>query len=159
MDFAVPGDHKVQLKSEKKNNYLALTRELKRLSNMKVTVIPIVIGALSTVTERLALGLEDLEIWGQEETIQTTALLRLAKILRRFLETWGDLLLLKFQWETTANAGVKNSQRIKIMIIMIIDILKWLNNITEKRQRKCRNTSDTCNPNLPSPSVAAKHAV
>ena len=34
------------------------------------------------------------------ETIQTTALLRSARILRRVLETWGDLLSLKLQWET-----------------------------------------------------------
>ena len=33
-------------------------------------------------------------------TIQITALLRLARILRRVLETWGDLLSLKFQCET-----------------------------------------------------------
>ena len=39
-------------------------------------VIPIVIGALSTVTKGLVKGQEDLEIRGQVETIQTTALLR-----------------------------------------------------------------------------------
>ena len=45
---------------------------------MKVTVILIVIEAL---------GLEDLEIRGQERSIQTTALLRSARILRSVLET------------------------------------------------------------------------
>ena len=39
-------------------------------------------------------------IGGRVETIQTTALLRTARILRRVLETWGDLLSLKLQWET-----------------------------------------------------------
>ena len=34
------------------------------------------------------------------ETTQTTALLRSARILRRVLETWGDLLSLKLQWKT-----------------------------------------------------------
>ena len=43
---------------------------------MKVTVIPIVIGALGTVTKRLVKELEVLEIRGRVETIQTTALLR-----------------------------------------------------------------------------------
>ena len=52
---------------------------------MKVTVILILIGALSTVNEGLVT--EDLEISGQVETIQTTALLRSARILRRVLET------------------------------------------------------------------------
>ena len=38
---------------------------------MKVTVIPIVIGALDTVTKGLIQELEDLEIKGQQESIQT----------------------------------------------------------------------------------------
>ena len=46
-----------------------------------------VIGALGTVITILVQGLEDLGIRGQVETIQTTALLRLARILRNFLET------------------------------------------------------------------------
>ena len=54
---------------------------------MKVTVIPIVIGALGTVTKGLVKGLEDLEIKGRVETIQTTLLLRSARILRKVLET------------------------------------------------------------------------
>ena len=34
------------------------------------------------------------------ETIQTKTLLRSARILRRVLETWGDLLSLELQWRT-----------------------------------------------------------
>ena len=54
---------------------------------MTGTVIPIVIGALGTIPKRLIKGFEDLEIRGQIETIQTIALLRSARILRRVLET------------------------------------------------------------------------
>ena len=54
---------------------------------MNVTVIPIVIGALGRVTKELIKGLEDLEIKERVETIQTSALSRSAKILRRVLET------------------------------------------------------------------------
>ena len=101
VDFAILADYRVKLKeSEKRDKYLDLARELKKLWNKKVTVIPIVIGALGAVTKGLIKRLEDLERRGWEETIQTTALLRLARILRRVLETWGDLLLLKLQWET-----------------------------------------------------------
>ena len=71
---------------EKRDRYLDLARELRKLWNMQVTIIPIVIGAFGTVTKRLLKGLEDLEVGGQEETIQTTALLRTARILRRVLE-------------------------------------------------------------------------
>ena len=67
---------------------------------MKVTIVPIVIGALTTITKGLLKGLEDLEVGGRVETIQTTALLRTARILRRVLETCWDLLSLKLQWET-----------------------------------------------------------
>ena len=88
VDFAVPADHRINLKeSEKKDKYLDLARELKKLWNMKVTIVPIVIGALGTVTKGLLKGLEDLEVGGRVETIQTTALLRTTRILRRVLET------------------------------------------------------------------------
>ena len=52
-------------------------------------------------------GLEDLDVGGRVETIQMTALLRTARILRRVLETWGDLLSLKLQWKPSANTDVK----------------------------------------------------
>ena len=54
---------------------------------MKVTIIPIVIGAFGTVTKGLLKGLEDLEVGGRVKTIQTTALLKTARILRSVLET------------------------------------------------------------------------
>ena len=67
---------------------------------MKIKIIPIVIGAFGTETKGLLKGLEDLEVGGRVETIQTTALLKMARILRRVLETWGDLLSLNLQWKT-----------------------------------------------------------
>ena len=99
VDFAVPADHRIKLKEcEKKDKYIDLARELKKLWNMKVTIIPIVIGAFGTVTKGLLKGLEDLKVGGRVETIQTTALLKTARILRRVLETWEDLLSLNIQW-------------------------------------------------------------
>ena len=98
MDFAVPADHRVKLKEcKKRDKNRELVKELKKLWNMKVTIIPIVIGDFGTVTKRLIKALEDLEIIGRAETIQTTTLLRTARILRRVLETCGDLLSLKLQ--------------------------------------------------------------
>ena len=82
------------------DKYLDLARKLKKLWNMKVTIVPIVICAFGTITKGLLKGLEDLEVGEQVETIQMTALLRTARILRRVLETWGDLLSLKLQWKT-----------------------------------------------------------
>ena len=45
-----------------------------KLWNIKLTVIPIVIGALGTVTKGLIQRLDDLEIRGRVETIQTTTI-------------------------------------------------------------------------------------
>ena len=87
VDFAVPADQWIKLKEcEKKDKYLDLARELKKLWNMEVTIIPIVIGAFGTVTKGLLKGLEDLEVGRRVETLQTKALLRTVRILRRFLE-------------------------------------------------------------------------
>ena len=86
---------------EKKDKYFDLARESKKLWNMKVTIVPIVIGAFGTITKGfLKARQEDLEVGGRVETIQMTALLRTARILRRVLETWGDLLSLKLQLKT-----------------------------------------------------------
>ena len=49
--------------------------------------MPIVIGAFGTVTKGLLKGLEDLEVGGQVETIQTTTFLRTDRIPRRVRET------------------------------------------------------------------------
>ena len=46
-------DHRRKLKKcEKKDKYLDLDRELKKLWSMKVTIIPIIIGVFGTVTKR-----------------------------------------------------------------------------------------------------------
>ena len=69
---------------------------------MKVTVMPIVVDELGIIPKGLVKGLEDMEIRGQAESIQTTALLKSARILGRLQETWGDLLSLKLQLKTTS---------------------------------------------------------
>ena len=57
VDFAVPADHRINLKEcEKKGKYLDLARELKKLWNMKVTIVPIVIRAFGTITKGLLKG-------------------------------------------------------------------------------------------------------
>ena len=72
--------------SKKINKFLDHARELKNPWNMKVMVIPIVIGALGKVSKILKKRLEKLEIKERINTIQTTALFRSARILRRILE-------------------------------------------------------------------------
>ena len=67
VEFAVPADHRINLKKGEKKG-----RELKKLWNMQVIIIPIVISAFGTVIKGLQRGLEDLEVGGRVETIQTT---------------------------------------------------------------------------------------
>ena len=64
---------------------------------MKVTVIPIVISMLRTIPKGLVRGREDLEN-------------KAARILRRVLETWGNLTCChsNFSKRPLTNAGVKN---------------------------------------------------
>ena len=100
VDFAVLADHRIKLKEyEKKDKYLDLARELKKTMEHE--------GDNYTncnwcfwYSHGLLKELEDLEVGGRVETIQTTELLRMARILKRVLETWGDLLWLKLQWKT-----------------------------------------------------------
>ncbi len=96
VDVVIPADHRIKLKeSEKKDKYLDLASKFKKLCNRLVKIIPIVIGAFGTVTNGLLKGLEDLEVGERVDSIQTTTLLRTARILRRVLETLGDLLSLR----------------------------------------------------------------
>ena len=57
MDFAIPADLRVKIKeNEKSDTYLGIVRELKKLWNMRITMIPLVNGALGTVPR-------EYEIW------------------------------------------------------------------------------------------------
>ena len=87
---------------------------------MKVMIIPIVIGALSTVTKGLVQGLADLEITVLVETIQTTALLRSARILRKVLETCCHS---NFSGKPSANA--RGCEKLSSSKIMITRKQKW----------------------------------
>ena len=60
---------------EKRNRYLDLAREHKKVWNMRVTVIRVVIGTLGTATKGLEMALEDLEMRRQAETIKTKKIL------------------------------------------------------------------------------------
>ena len=55
VDFAVPIDHRVKLKMKRRINTSTLLVELKKMEH-DVTIIPIVIVALGTVTKRINEG-------------------------------------------------------------------------------------------------------
>ena len=95
VNFPVPTDTS---KSERKWKEGSSGDLKKKIWNMKLKIIPILTGTFGTVTKGLLKGLEDLEIAGRRETIQTNVVLTKARILRRALITWGDLLSLKLKW-------------------------------------------------------------
>ena len=87
IDIAVPGDVRTKMKEEEKiDKYQDLAREISRLWGMSTTVVPIIIGALGTITDRLTPFLSMLGVTLSFETIQKSALLGTAHILRKVLE-------------------------------------------------------------------------
>ena len=73
MLFAVAVDHRVKIEeSERKDKNLDFASELRNLWNINVTVITIVAGVLGMIPKRLVRGMEEFDIGGQAETIQTT---------------------------------------------------------------------------------------
>ena len=80
---------------------------------MKVTIVSIVIGALGTLTKGLLKGLEDLEVGGRVETIQTTALLRTARIGDESWRLEETCCHSNSSEKPSANTDEKNSKEVK----------------------------------------------
>ena len=113
VNFAFPAKHILKLKEWEKDKYLDLQREMKNLWNKKVAITLVVIGALCKVTTGLLKGLEELDFGGRVETIQTTALLRTARILGRFLGRLEETCCQSNSSERSSGLpDVKNSQRV-----------------------------------------------
>ena len=73
MDFAVLADHRVKIKeNEKSGKYLDLAKEQKKkLWNMKMMIVLIVIGALGMIPKDLVKNVEELETGGRAGTLST----------------------------------------------------------------------------------------
>ena len=70
IDFAVPGDNIGKIKeNERREKFVGLAKELRKLWGMKMTVLPIVIGALGMVSKSLEKELDELEIGWRIKTI------------------------------------------------------------------------------------------
>ena len=94
VDVAVPRDHNVRIKeSEKLEKYLDLARNAQKFC-MTVSVVLIIVRALGKIIKNQEKSVKELEMKGRIETVQTTALLTSARILRRVLKSGGDLLSL-----------------------------------------------------------------
>ena len=87
IDIACPMDHNVKKKEmEKINNYNELAFELERLWKTKTQIIPIVIGALGTITVNLQKNLSKLNLDQIEiHQFQKAVLLQTGNIIRKHL--------------------------------------------------------------------------
>ena len=88
IDIAVPWDANIESKyREKVDHYKDLAIELSRLWQKQVTIIPVIVGSLGCVKSNLDKALKDLsiEVECRSYTLQKTAVLASAYILRRFL--------------------------------------------------------------------------
>ena len=83
----MPGDARVAEKElEKTEKYQMLREEIGHVWQMnKVTVIPVVIGALGVISDKFERYMEKLDVKIAMEIIQKTALLGTARILRKVL--------------------------------------------------------------------------
>lgn len=87
IDIAIHIDARTMAKeNEKIDKYRDLVREVSRLWDMKTSAVPIVIGALATIIERLVPYLAMLGVNLSFEAIQKAALLGSAHSLRKVLE-------------------------------------------------------------------------
>ena len=88
IDFAVPGDSRID---EKENDEIEkhhdLGREMQKIWNVKVKIIPLVVGSLGVIPKQFGNRLKQIGITVGTAQVQKTVLLGTATKLRRFLET------------------------------------------------------------------------
>ena len=87
IDFAIPFDTRVyDVKVEKIEKYLDLARELKKVWNMKVIVVRLVVGALGTPAKELEKRLKTIGIETKITELQKIVLIYTSRILRKVTE-------------------------------------------------------------------------
>ena len=77
---------------------------------------------IETVSRCLDRWLEHLKIGGKIETIRNTTLLRLARILRRILEIWRDLLSHRVQQKNRKKYNNHCNSRMQVRFVMRMEI-------------------------------------
>ena len=87
IDFAFPGDSRIEEKKKDKiEKYQELGRELQKIRNVKVKIIPLVVGSLGAIPKEFGNRLKQIGITARTAQVQKTVLLGTARILRKVLE-------------------------------------------------------------------------
>lgn len=91
VDVAIPADSRIEKKeAEKISKYQDLKFELQRIWGTKVTIIPVIIGALGALPKQLPIRLDKLHTVHHMSSFQKTVLLATASILRKVLSISSD---------------------------------------------------------------------
>jgi len=87
IDVAIPADRNVvQKEAEKKLKYNGLCIEIKRMWNVKCTIIPVIIGDIRIVTRSSRKNLEAVQGRYTIDPLQKTAILGTSHIIRKVLQ-------------------------------------------------------------------------
>ena len=87
IDFAVPGDSRIEEKERDKiEKYQDLRRELQKIWSVKVRIIPLVVGSLVAIPKQFGNRLKQIGVAEGAAQIQKTILLGMARILKKVLE-------------------------------------------------------------------------
>jgi hypothetical protein len=87
MDVAIRTDRKVVQKEVEKNlKYKSLGIDIQRMWNLKIMIIPVIIGATGIVTKSLRKNLESIPGKYSIDSIQKTAILGTSHIIRKVLQ-------------------------------------------------------------------------
>ena len=91
IDFAVPGDSKIEEKEKNKiEKYQDLGRELQKIWNVKVKIIPLVVGSLGAIPKQFGNRLKQISITAGTVQVQKTVLLGTARILLLVVARFQD---------------------------------------------------------------------
>ena len=87
IDFAVPEDSRIEEKEKDKiEKYQEFGRDLHKIWNVKVKIIPLVVCSLGAIPKQFGNRLKQIGITAGTAQVQETVLLGTARILRKVLE-------------------------------------------------------------------------
>ena len=87
IDFAVPGDSRIEEKEKDKiEKYQDLRMELQKMRNVKVKIIPLVVCTLGAIPKQFGNKLRQIGITAGTAQVQKTVLLGTTRILKKVLE-------------------------------------------------------------------------
>ena len=85
--MAIPADRNVvQKEAEKELKFKSLCIEIKRMWNLKCTIIPVITGATGIVTRGVGKNLKDVPGKHSIDSLQNTAMLGTSHIIRKVLQ-------------------------------------------------------------------------